>query len=259
MLVDSHCHLSFKDYPLAERDAVISRAREAGVKTLITIGAGEAVAGNEEALAIAKTDPHIYSTVGIHPHDASVVTPEIIAHLENLALHPKVVAIGEIGLDYHYEHSPRDIQRQVLANFIKLAQKIKKPIMIHDRDAGDETYEMLKTHGVKPGEVMIHCFTGSMELAKKYLDLGTYLSFTGIVTFKKSDELREVVKITPLNQMLIETDSPYLAPVPFRGKTNEPAYVKYVAQKVAEIKGLSFDEIARETTQNAHRFFGILG
>jgi len=174
-----------------------------------------------------------------------------------MAADEKVVAIGEIGLDYHYEHSPRVIQEKVLHDFIVLAQKLNKPIVIHDRDAGDKTFEILKSHGVKKNEVMIHCFTGTMDLAKKYLDLGCFISFTGIITFKKADDLREVVKIVPLDQLLIETDAPYLTPIPNRGKRNEPAFVKFVAEKIAEIKGIDFEEVAKVTTKNAKRFFGI--
>ncbi|MBI2339019.1 MAG: TatD family hydrolase, partial [Deltaproteobacteria bacterium] len=184
-LIDSHCHLSFKDYAESDIPAILQRAVSAGVSLLINVGAGEGYEGNEQALALAKKHPQIYCTVGIHPHDAKIVTPEIFKKIESLAQNPKVVAIGEIGLDFYYEHSPRDAQEKVFARFIDLALKLKKPAMIHDRGAGERCYEILRDKMIN-SSVMIHCFTGSMDLAKKYLDLGCFISFTGIITFKKS-------------------------------------------------------------------------
>lgn len=257
MLIDSHCHLSFKDYADTGIEDILKHAQESGVTQMITIGAGEGFEGNQKAIQLAQQYPEIYCTVGIHPHDAKIVTPDIVCQVEELAKNEKVVAIGEIGLDFHYENSPKEVQEKIFDQFVKLAQKIKKPIVIHDRDAGDKTWQILKDNEVKENEVMIHCFTGTMDLAKKYLDLGCYLSFTGIITFKKAQDLREVVKITPLEKLLIETDSPYLAPNPYRGKRNEPAYVKYVAEKVGEIKGVSFEEVAAATTSNAKSFFKL--
>jgi len=256
MLIDSHCHLSFKDYPPEELNNILTRAADNEVAYMINIGAGEGVFGNDDALALAKAHPQLFCTIGIHPHDASKLNAEGFDHLKKLSLDEKVVAIGEIGLDYHYnETDTQDIQEKVLHQFIEHAQSINKPIMIHDRDAGFRTYDILREHNAK--NVMIHCFTGNQELATKYLDAGYYLSFTGIVTFKKSSELRDVLKNTPIERMLIETDAPYLSPEPYRGKRNEPAYVKMVAQKVAEVKGLSFDDVARITTLNAKRFFKL--
>ena len=257
MLVDSHCHLSFEDYSPDEIDGMLERASDNDVSTLITIGAGEGFEGNAAALEVAKKYPQVYCTMGLHPHDASCSNEEVDAQLKEMAQHEKVVAIGEIGLDFHYNNSPDDVQRDVLRRYIRLAFELNKPIVIHDRDAGDETYEILKEEGVQPDQVMIHCFTGTAELAKKYLDLGCFLSFTGIITFKSANELREVVQNTPVERMLIETDSPFLTPVPFRGKKNEPAHVKLVAEKIAEIKGLSFSDVARITTLNAKRFFNL--
>lgn len=257
MLIDSHCHLGFKDYPDSEIEAVLARAAEADVGMLVNVGAGEGFDGNLNALKIARKYPQVFCTVGIHPHDAQIVTPAMLSQLEELALDPRVVAIGEMGLDFHYEHSPREKQEPVLEVQIELAKKIGKPIMIHDRDAGDRTHDILKNHGVADNQVMIHCFTGDEALARKYLDLGCLLSFTGIITFKKSEALREVVKLTPVERMLVETDAPYLAPEPYRGKRNEPAFVRQVAERVAQIKGLSFDDVARVTTLNATRFFKL--
>lgn len=257
MLIDSHCHLSFKDYAGDELHQVLERAADNDVAMMVTIGAGEGFQGNQAALALADQYPQIFCAVGMHPHDAALVTSDILQQIKNMAAHPKVVAIGEIGLDFHYEHSPRDVQKKVLEQFLELARGLGKKIAIHDRGAGDLTYQMLQASGVKENEVMIHCFTGTQELAKKYLDLGCLLSFTGIITFKKSVDLQDVVKQTPLERMLIETDSPYLAPEPYRGKTNEPAFVKYVAQKIAELKNVSFEDVARITTLNAKRFFNL--
>ncbi len=272
MLIDSHCHLSFKDYPREEIDGVLTRAKENGVDAFVNIGAGDAFEGNAAALDLAQKYSNIFCTVGIHPHDAKIVDAGMVRQIEEMAKNPKVVAIGEIGLDFHYLHSPQDIQENVFQQFIELAKKVDKPIMIHDRDAGERTYEIIRDHvfapspGLRPpspsrGEgsigVMIHCFTGTMALAKKYLALGCLISFTGIITFKKADELREVVKMVPLDQMLVETDSPFLTPAPFRGKRNEPANVRQVAEKVAEIRGISLEEVATQTTQNAIRFFKL--
>lgn len=259
MLIDSHCHLSFKDYQPDEIDALLTRARDAGVGGFINIGAGEGEEGNIQALALAKKYPQMFTTVGIHPHDAKIVTDDLMERLSQLATDPKVVAIGEIGLDFFYEHSPREPQEKTFRRFIELAHQLNKPIMIHDRGAGDLTYEILREMGLGQKGCMIHCFTGTPDLAQKYLELGCHLSFTGIITFKKSEELRQVVKTTPLSKILIETDSPYLTPDPHRGKRNEPALVRLVAEKIAQVKGIAFEEVAQATTQNAQKFFGITG
>lgn len=257
MLVDSHCHLSFGENAQSSLPGVLARAAENEVAYMVTVGAGEGVDGNLEAIRIAHQHPQVFCTVGIHPHDAKLFDASVEQKMAQWVKEEKVLAVGEIGLDYHYEHSPRDLQENVLNWMIEFARKSNKPIMIHDRDAGDRTYEILKSHGVKENEVMIHCFTGTKELAKKYLDLGAYLSFTGIITFKKAVELQEVVRLTPVERMLVETDSPYLAPEPFRGKKNEPAYVKHVAEAVAKLKGLNFEDVARITTLSAKRFFNL--
>ncbi|HBF12408.1 MAG TPA: radical SAM protein [Deltaproteobacteria bacterium] len=257
MFIDSHCHLSFKDYSPEEREAILARAFEAGVGAFVNIGAGEGVESNDQAVEFAKSYPQVFATVGMHPHDAKLVTPEVLKHIEALAKNPKVVALGEVGLDFHYSHSPHDVQEKVLVQFLELAKKLDKPVVIHDRDAGDKTYELIRQASFSQRKVMIHCFTGDRALAKKYLDLGCLLSFTGIITFKNAEELREVVKLTPVESMLIETDSPYLAPIPFRGKKNEPAHVVTVAKAIAEQKGLSLSDVERITTLNATRFFNL--
>lgn len=256
MLIDSHCHLSFKDYPESEVGEIISRANQAGVTHFITIGGGDGFEGNEGAVKVAEAYPSVYATVGIHPHDAKIVDEAVYQKIEALALQPKVVAIGEIGLDFHYEHSPREIQKNVFQGFIDLSKKIQKPVVIHDRGAEDLTYEMLKENEMKENTV-IHCFTGTLDLAKKYLDLGCFISFSGIITFKKADDLREIVKFVPLDRMFVETDSPFLTPVPHRGKRNEPAFVRYVAETVASVKNVSIEEVEQTTTRNAKGFFHL--
>lgn len=255
MLTDAHCHLS--ELSPEELEAVLSRAREAGVSRLVAIGAGYGVDDNAKTLALAHAHSQIICALGMHPHDARLVTDENFSALKEMMADQKVRCVGEIGLDYHYKHSPEAVQCEVLRKFVRLAHEIKKPVMIHDRDCGSACVDILADENAADTGGMVHCFTGSMELAKRYLDLGFYVSFTGIITFKKSDALRDVVKMVPLDLLLIETDSPFLAPEPFRGKKNEPAYVKYVAERVALIKGISFDEVARVTTTNAQRFFNL--
>ncbi|EKD41879.1 MAG: hypothetical protein ACD_73C00472G0005, partial [uncultured bacterium] len=218
MLIDSHCHLSFKDYSTDELPDLLQRAADNEVSYMINIGAGEGIKGNEAALALAQAYPQIFATIGVHPHDASLFDDVSFTYLKKLSLDEKVVAIGEIGLDFHYSHSPHERQEEVLHQFIEHALECGKPIMIHDRDAGDRTYEILREHKVPEDFAMIHCFTGTKDLARKYLDAGYFLSFTGIVTFKKSVDLREVVALTPVERMLVETDAPFLAPDPFRGR-----------------------------------------
>lgn len=254
MLIDSHCHLSeLSEDELAQ---ILQRAHENNVEILIAIGAGYGFEDNLKTLSLAKAHENIFCALGMHPHDAKDVTEENFEILKTLiSENKKVVAVGEVGLDYHYMHSPRDTQREVLEKFAGLATELQKPIMIHDRDAQFECVEILKNIGISQG--VAHCFTGTKELAKKYLDLGFFISFSGIITFKKADVLKDVVKFVPLDKMLIETDSPFLAPEPFRGKKNEPAHVKFVAQKIAEIKGLAFAEVARQTSENVKRLFGL--
>lgn len=257
MLTDAHCHLSFKDYLPEEIPALLERARVQGVERFVNIGAGDGFEGNLRAIELASHHSNIYATVGIHPHEAQIVNPEMIAQIETLLDHEKVVALGEIGLDFHYRHSPKNVQEEVLDQFLALAKKKNKPVMIHDRSAEDKTFQHLKNSGIPGDRIMIHCFTGTQDLAKTYLDYGCTLSFTGIITFKKSEELRKVVEFTPLNQLLVETDSPYLTPEPFRGKRNEPAHVRLVAEAVARIKGISLEEVADQTSDHASTFFGF--
>lgn len=255
MFTDSHCHLTgLNDEELA---GVLDRARAAGVSQLVAIGAGYGADENGKTLAIAHKYPQIVCALGMHPHDAEQVTDQNFAAIKNLIQDEKVRCVGEIGLDYHYMHSPQETQRMVLRRFVQLALEVKKPVMIHDRDCGTECVDILAEEGAATVGGMVHCFTGSMELAERYLDLGFFVSFTGIITFKKSEDLRAVVKRVPLERMLIETDAPFLAPEPFRGKKNEPAYVRYVAESVALIKGVPVEEVGRVTSANAARFFRL--
>lgn len=256
MLIDAHCHLSgLSPEELAE---TLRLAAENGVDTLIAIGAGYGFDDNAKTLAIANAHENIFCALAMHPHDAKEVSDANFAELESMITNnPKVRAVGEIGLDYHYMHSPKEVQQEVLRRFVGLSNKVKKPLVIHDRDCADDCIDILNNEGARDEGGMVHCFTGSLELAKKYLDLGFIVSFTGIITFKKSHELRDVVKYVPLERMTIETDSPFLAPDPFRGKKNQPAYVKYVAECVAGIKGISFEEVAEATSANAKNLFRL--
>jgi TatD DNase family protein len=256
MLIDSHAHIQGKEYA-GEVEAVIARAREAGVEKIIAVGGAGDMSSNTAAIALAKSFPDIYATVGMHPHDAKDVGADELKELKELTAAPKVVAVGETGLDYYYDHSPREVQRRVFAEFIHLARETGLPIVVHERDAAQDVADLLRAEGTGNLRGVIHCFTGNYEAARAYLDLGFYISFTGIITFKNAEALRDVVRNVPLNRMLVETDSPYLTPVPHRGKRNEPAYVRYVAETVASVKGLSLEEVARMTTQNVRQLFGF--
>ena len=256
MLIDSHAHIQGKEYA-GEVEAVIARARQAGVETIIAVGGAGDMSSNTEAVALADAFPGVYATVGMHPHDAKDVGADELQKLTQLAAHPKVVAVGETGLDYYYDHSPRDLQRRVFAEFIRMARETELPIVVHERDAAQDAAHLLRAEGTGKLRGVIHCFTGDYDAARAYLDLGFYISFTGIITFKNADTLREVVRQVPLERMLVETDSPYLTPVPYRGRRNEPAYVRYVAETIAGIKGFSLEEVARVTSENVRTLFGI--
>ncbi|MSO98926.1 MAG: TatD family deoxyribonuclease [Rhodospirillaceae bacterium] len=252
-LVDSHCHLDFPELA-AEQDAVVARARAAGVGHFLTICTH--VTRAESIRAIAEKYPDISCTVGIHPHEAGKEPAVDVARLLNLADHAKVVGFGETGLDFFYEHSPRADQDRSFRVHLAAAREAKLPVVIHTRDADAETAQTIKDEmgkGVFTG--LIHCFSSGRELAETALGFGLYISFSGIVTFKKAEALREVVKVVPLDRILVETDAPYLAPVPHRGKTNEPAFVAHTAALVAELKGISRDELAAATTANFFRLF----
>ena len=241
--VDTHCHVTYEDIP-GGADAALIAAREAGVKRMITIGTD--LKTSKAAIDLAASNDDVWATVGLHPHDAK----NGLDGLHELISQPRVVAIGECGLDFFYDHSDRVVQREIFAAQIALAHQHELSLVIHTRDAWDETFDILQSCGV-PERTIFHCFTGSSVEAKKCLDIGAYLSFSGIVTFKKAQDIRDAAKICRPEKMLVETDSPFLAPVPHRGKPNQPAFLVEVGACLAEIRNVSIDEIARQTTQNA--------
>jgi TatD DNase family protein len=255
-LIDSHAHIQGKEYA-GETEAVLERARQAGVEQVIVVGGAGDMSSNTMAVALADSFPSVYATVGMHPHDAKDVGAEELARLMELAVHPKVIAVGETGLDYYYDHSPHDVQSRVFTRFIQMARETDLPIVVHERDAARDTAGLLRSEGSAKVRGVIHCFTGDYDAACNYLDLGFYLSFSGIITFKNADPLRRVVQKVPLERVFVETDSPYLTPMPHRGKRNEPAYVRLVAETIAKIKAIPLEEVARTTTRNVQDLFKI--
>ena len=249
MFIDSHCHLDSDQFD-ADREAVIDRAQTAGVTEMVAIGTGNGPPDLEAGIRLADRCPFFHATVGIHPHDASKSTGEILQQLAHLTNHPKVIAIGEIGLDYHYDFSPRETQHAVFISQLKIAEAAKKPIVIHTREAWDDTISLLRTHWNPQHGGIMHCFSGGPKEAQQVLDLGFYLSFGGIVTFPKALEIQEAARLCPADRLLIETDAPYLAPVPKRGKRNEPAYIIETAKKLAQLRGVPVEEISAITTAN---------
>lgn len=253
MLVDSHCHLDFPDFA-AELDAVVARARAAGVGRMVTISTK--VRKQPELVAIAERYPDVFCTVGTHPHHASSEMDIDAGTLIGLTKHPKVVAIGEAGLDYHYDTGPRDDQLKSFREHIAAARETRLPLVIHARDCDADMAAVLTEEVARgPFKAVLHCFTAGAELARTAIDLGLYIGFTGILTFKSSLSLRDIAKSLPADRILVETDSPYLAPVPYRGKRCEPAYVAETAKVLAETRGVTPDEIARQTTENFFRLF----
>jgi len=255
-LIDSHAHIQGKEYA-GEAEAVIERAREAGVEKIIAVGGAGDMSSNTEAVALAESCPDVYATVGMHPHDAKDVGEDELRKIRELTSRSKVIAVGETGLDYYYNHSPHDVQRRAFSQFIHMACETGLPIVVHERDAAQAVAELLRAEGSGKLRGVIHCFTGNYAAACVYLDLGFYLSFTGIITFKNAEPLREVVRKVPLERMFVETDSPYLTPVPHRGRRNEPAFVRLVAETVARVKGISLEDVAERTSQNVQNLFAI--
>ena len=252
-LVDSHCHLDFPELS-SDANGVIARARSAGVGHLLTISTK--LTAFDGVLAMAERFENVSCSVGIHPHEAAVEPETDVERLTTLAKHPKVVAFGETGLDFYYEHSPRAEQEKSFRVHLAASREAGLPTIVHTRDADAETASILKEEMGKGAFTgVIHCFSSGLELAKQALDLGFYISISGIVTFKKAEELRETVKYVPIERLLVETDSPYLAPIPHRGKTNEPAFVTHTAAFVAELKGVTREELAVRTTENFFRLF----
>ena len=253
MLIDSHCHLDFQALS-AELDEVVARAEAAGVKGMVTICTE--VRQFDRIRAIAERFDNVWCSVGLHPHEAAKEPELVTARLVELAAHPKVVGIGESGLDYFYEHSPREEQVRQFKQHIAAARLTGLPLIVHTRDADTETAEILEAEmRIGPFRGLIHCFSSGADLARRAVDLGLYISVSGIVTFKRAGELRATVAAVPMERLLVETDSPYLAPVPHRGKRNEPAFVTHTARTVAELKQVPVDDLARITTDNFFRLF----
>jgi TatD DNase family protein len=263
MFIDSHAHLDGPRFD-SDRDEVISRARAAGIATILAIGTGDGPGTLDCAVKLAGQYDFVYATIGIHPHEAKLATDADFLQLEELARKPKVIAWGEIGLDYYYDHSPRDIQKTAFICQMDLARAAKLPIIIHCRpsDNSDNAWEdclaLIEQHW-KPSGLggILHCFTSTWPHARRALNMGFMISFAGNVTFPKAQQIRDSAKQVPLDRMLIETDSPFLAPVPHRGKRNEPVYVKEVARQIAELRGLSTEEVGAQTSQNFRRFFSL--
>ena len=277
MFVDSHCHIDGPDYD-ADREEVIARAREAGVTTMLNVGTGDPHSGAfERAVALAEQHPEIYCAIGVHPHDAKLFDEAAQQRLIDLAkVSSRVVAWGEIGLDYHYDHSPRDVQRDVFRRQLGIARELNLPVVIHSRAADEDTIAILREElsglgvtGVSPVEHaqdaratvsrtgVLHCFGGTLQMAEQAIELGFFVSFAGNLTFKKADDLRAIARALPLDRLLVETDCPYLTPVPFRGKRNEPARVVETAKFLAGLKDVAPEEVARVTSENFARLFGV--
>lgn len=259
MFVDSHAHIDGEEFD-ADRDEVVARAREAGVRAILNVGTGDPHGDNfKRALTVAETYEDVYFAAGVHPHDAKLYDGAAEQYVADLLRgNSRAVALGEIGLDYHYDNSPREVQREVFARQLRLAQSLSLPVIIHSREADEETLEILRAEyvGAERGGVM-HCFGGGPALAEGALGLGFYISFAGNVTFKKAEALREVARTVPLERLLVETDCPYLAPVPHRGRRNEPAYVTATARFLAELRGVGDEELGRATSENFSRLFGV--
>lgn len=257
MLIDSHCHLDFESFQPIEQ--YLQQAKSAGVELMITIGGSDNFDSADRCVALAENHHALYASVGVHPHDASCFGDDGYQRLETVAKHPKVVAIGETGLDYYYDHSPRELQQSVFKEQLKLAAKLNIPAVIHTRDAEDDTIAILTEMKQQYPElkIVIHCFSGTQKLANAALELGAMISFSGIITFKKSDDLRKIVATIPVERMMVETDAPFLTPTPFRGKQNQPAYVTYVADTIATIKEIPREKLDQQLTNNTLNFFGI--
>lgn len=263
MFIDSHAHLEGKQFA-SDREQVIARARETGIETIVAIGNGDGPGTLDCGIKLAEKYDFIYATVGIHPHEAKLANDAAFFDMVQLAKHPKLIAWGEIGLDYFYDHSPRDVQRRVFAQQMELARAAKLPIVIHCRpsnnsdDAWEDCLNLIRNNWATSGlGGILHCFTGTWDHARRALDMGFVISFAGNLTFPKAQQIRDAAVQVPLDRVLIETDSPYLTPVPHRGKRNEPAFVKEVARQLGELRGLSMEQIGAETSENFKRFFSL--
>ena len=252
MLFDTHAHYDDEQFD-GDRDALLSAMPEHGISLLVN--ASSSLASSRAGLALADRYPYVYAAIGVHPHDAAAMDGGTVPALEQLLRHPKAVAVGEIGLDYHYDHSPRDVQRQRFAEQLELARRVRRPVVIHEREATQDVLGILAQFPDVTG--VFHCFSGSWETAKLLLDKGWYLSFTGVVTYKNARKSHEVIVNMPRDRLMLETDCPYLAPEPMRGRRNSSLNLRYTAEKVAGLLGLSFEETAALTTANGKRFFGM--
>jgi len=256
-LVDTHCHLT--DPRFAEdQDAVIARALEAGLTHIVAVGGGGPIEASEQALELARRHPFMRSTAGIHPHDAKDFDETTEARVAALLADRDCAAVGETGLDYHYNHSPAEVQRDSLARHVALARRFDKPIVLHCRDAERDLREVLSSESPGGMRGVVHCFTGTYDDAVWCLDFGLTISFSGILTFPKSETMREIAARLPLDRLMVETDSPYLAPAPHRGKRNEPAYVARVAERLAEVQGVTLDRVHEATGRNAAALFDLV-
>ena len=254
-LVDSHCHLDPQYFPSGP-DEALARAEAAGVSGFVVVGVGKDLAPARAAVALAKKLPaRVAAAIGVHPHDATTLDDDLYDELAILAREPEVAAVGEIGLDYHYDNSPRDIQQRTFARLVGLAVDLKKPIVIHTREAADDTIAILRSENARDVGGVIHCFSEDRAFAEKAFDLGFDVSFSGIVTFKNASSVHEVARTAPLDRILVETDSPYLAPIPMRGKPCEPSFVVHTARRVAELRGMAIEDLAEATKRNTERAF----
>ncbi len=252
-LIDSHAHIYYRDYA-GDFDVMLQRATDAGVDAILVVGTD--IESSRESVELAEKHPQLYAAVGIHPHDAGRVTEACHGVIRDLALSSsKVVAIGEIGLDFYRDRSPREDQERVFRTFLRMAGELGKPVIVHDRDAHRQVLDCLREEGTRQG--VLHCFSGDTAMAAEAVDMGLYISIPGTVTYPANEALRDVVRNVSIDRMLVETDCPYLSPVPHRGKRNEPAYVRMAAERVAEVKGLSLEDVARITTKNVRDLFGI--
>jgi TatD DNase family protein len=258
--VDSHCHIDVPEYD-ADRDDVIARARDAGVTTMLNVGTGDPQSGAfERAVELAEKHEEVFAAIGVHPHDAKLFDDSAEQRLVDLAQNNKrVIAWGEIGLDYHYDHSPREVQREVFRRQLRLTRRLNLPVIIHSREADDDTINILREEFSDYDRAgVMHCFGGGLGMAQSAIELGFYVSFAGNLTFKKAEDLRDVARQLPLERLMVETDCPFLSPVPFRGKRNEPARVIETARCLAELHGKELEEVGRMTSENFARLFGVV-
>ena len=257
MIIDSHTHVSDGRFD-EDRAEVLARAREAGVGGFVDIGCWPERERRMASVRLAEEHGDVWSVVGVHPHDVGAIDDDHLAHVRELVSgHPRVVGVGETGLDFHYDHSPRQAQTEWFGRFLELAGELDAPCVVHSRSADDETVQVMRDHGAADLQGVIHCFTGGPGLADAALELGWHIGITGIVTFKRAENVADAVRRCPLDRLLVETDAPYLAPIPYRGKRNEPSYLPRTVERIAELKGVTPEEVAQATTANAQRLFRL--